>query len=304
MALPLISVIVPIYKVENYLKECVDSILNQLYKNLEIILVDDGSPDSCPEMCDAFALMDERIKVIHKPNGGLSDARNAGLDIAKGAYVAFVDSDDVLHPEFLVLLYKALVNYNADVSFCDFISFSNEYCFNQFETNDLQLFKGYQMLEVLFEDRWIPKNVVVWNKLYKKELFENVRFPKGKIHEDQYIYTDLFACERTVVYLGIPLVGYRSRDGSITSNRFGKFNYECHLEFQQKRYSLFLKNEKFNYLLPFLKKEERMMNFNFFLNSDLKETRLNLLDYLMILIDSKIHWKSKIIFFKKIIGLK
>ena len=102
---PLISIIIPVYKVEQYLKECIDSIINQTYMNLEIVIVDDGSPDNCPLICDQYAALDKRIKVIHKKNGGLSDARNAGLNIITGDYVTFVDSDDVIHPEMINILY-------------------------------------------------------------------------------------------------------------------------------------------------------------------------------------------------------
>ena len=115
---PLISVIVPIYKVEKYLTICVDSLLRQSYGNLEIILVDDGSPDECPAICDQYQNKDNRIKVIHKKNGGLSDARNAGLDIAQGEYVAFVDSDDFIDEDYICKLYDALQQNRASIAVC------------------------------------------------------------------------------------------------------------------------------------------------------------------------------------------
>ena len=117
---PLISVIVPVYKAEKYLDKCVQSIVNQTYKNLEIILVDDGSPDNCPEMCDEWAKKDSRIKVIHKENGGVSSARNAGLDNSFGDYIGFVDSDDFIENDFYECLYDNLVENGADISFCTF----------------------------------------------------------------------------------------------------------------------------------------------------------------------------------------
>ena len=116
----LISVIVPIFKVESYLGKCIDSILSQTYKNIEIILVDDGSPDSCPQICDLYSEKDNRIKVIHKNNGGLSDARNAGLIVSKGEYVCFVDGDDFVETEYVERLYTAIKKCNADLAICGF----------------------------------------------------------------------------------------------------------------------------------------------------------------------------------------
>ena len=115
---PLISVIVPIYKVEKYLETCVMSLIHQTYENLEIILVDDGSPDKCPEICDAYEKTDDRIRVIHKKNGGLSDARNAALEKTTGKYITFVDSDDYVDAEYIEKLYNALIQYNASAAIC------------------------------------------------------------------------------------------------------------------------------------------------------------------------------------------
>ena len=121
----LVSIIVPVYKVEPYIKECLDSILEQTYKDFELILVDDGSPDQCPAICDAYALADDRIRVIHKENGGLSDARNAGIDAAQGEFLTFIDSDDMVAPEFLESLYALLVQYRADIAVCGILYFND-----------------------------------------------------------------------------------------------------------------------------------------------------------------------------------
>ena len=123
---PLISIIVPIYKVEDYLDRCIQSILNQSYKNIEIILVDDGSPDRCGSICDAYALTDSRVKVIHKENGGLSDARNAGLEVVNGSLIGFVDSDDLIHPRMYELMLNALTSTHSDISICYYTAFSSE----------------------------------------------------------------------------------------------------------------------------------------------------------------------------------
>ena len=115
----LITVIIPVYKVEEYLEKCVQAVCRQTYKNLEILLVDDGSPDRCPEMCDAFALQDDRIRVIHKKNGGLSSARNAALDVARGEYIAFVDSDDTVEADMIESLYRGIQKYNCEIAICN-----------------------------------------------------------------------------------------------------------------------------------------------------------------------------------------
>lgn len=123
---PLVSIIIPVYNVEKYIEKCIDSIINQTYKNLEIILVDDGSPDGCPEICDKYALQDSRIKAIHKKNGGLSDARNAGLDIMKGEWVIFIDSDDFVSPYHVENLYYLVKKFNTNIAITSFECFYNE----------------------------------------------------------------------------------------------------------------------------------------------------------------------------------
>ena len=151
----LISVILPIYNVEKYLRKCVDSLLKQTYKNLEIILVDDGSPDNCPLICDELAKIDSRVKVLHKKNGGLSDARNYGLDHCNGNYVVFVDSDDFVNINMIDYLYKAIKNQNADIAICNFRNVYENELIN-YEINepmkDVKLFKDEQIINNLFND--------------------------------------------------------------------------------------------------------------------------------------------------------
>ena len=178
----LISVIVPIYKVEKYLHKCIDSILAQTYTNLEIILVDDGSPDNCGKICDEYAAKDSRIKVIHQPNGGLSAARNAGLDIATGDYIGFVDSDDYIAPDMYEKLYNALVKNDADMAICDYQRFGNELPYDEMSLTT-EVITGLQAMEK--QNTVINCSfVVAWSKLYKSFIFSNVRFPVGKINED------------------------------------------------------------------------------------------------------------------------
>ena len=220
---PLISVIVPIYKVEAYLMRCVKSIQEQTYKNLEIILVDDGSPDNCGSMCDSLAQEDDRICVIHKENGGLSDARNKGLDVAKGEYIAFVDSDDYIAPSFLETLYKHLTNTDSDVALCSYKEVTGEpFSKEQGERGDIFVYDREKLLLNLFDANHEDATffIVAWNKLYKKTLWEQVRFPKGKIHEDEATTYRVFDLCNKGVYVKIPLYGYYTSDSSITRDAF------------------------------------------------------------------------------------
>lgn len=180
----LISVIVPVYKVEAYLDRCVASIVNQTYRNLEIILVDDGSPDSCPRICDQWAKKDERIQVIHKPNGGLSDARNAGMKVMNGDYVAFVDSDDWIESTMYETMVTLLEKNEADICECGYQKSSGE---NDLKTisvnNDIQVFDTIQAMKAVVQEKIYP---VVWNKLYRAQIIEKLWFQTGKCNEDEY----------------------------------------------------------------------------------------------------------------------
>lgn len=217
---PLISVIVPVFNVERYLDKCVQSIIDQSYRNLEIILVDDGSTDHCPEKCDSWRLKDPRIKVVHKENGGLSDARNVGLSKVTGDYISFVDSDDWLHPHFIQYLYQASFSTNADVSCCAvYRRFSGE------EEKSFETLPSVQILsKELAQQMGICRNgidVYVWNKLYTKDVLSGLIFPQGKLHED-ILYT-YQALERAtaIAYLELPLYNYRcNRKDSILKSRF------------------------------------------------------------------------------------
>lgn len=212
---PLISVIVPIYKVEPYLRRCLDSIVNQTYTNLEIILVDDGSPDGCPAICDEYAAKDSRIIVIHKENGGLSDARNAGLDICKGEYISFVDSDDWIADCFIEVLFKSIQDTNAEIGICGYIQTSSSYTTKYNVSNVIKTtLSSIEATTKLWSKERITY-VTVWGKLYNRFLWKNVRFPKGLIHEDEYTsYILLYNAKKTVC-IDIPLYYYYQRLDSI-----------------------------------------------------------------------------------------
>lgn len=176
----LITVIVPVYKVEKYLYSCIDSIVNQTYRNLEIILVEDGSPDACPRLCDEWGAKDHRIMVIHIQNGGASNARNVGLNSSSGNFICFVDSDDILHHGYIESLYKLAKDYNAEIAKCGYMKFSSGIPSRNEEINEEVRVINCQ--EELMANPYLAG--VVWNKLYDRKIFDKIRFPVGKKCED------------------------------------------------------------------------------------------------------------------------
>lgn len=209
----LISIIVPIYNVEQYLDRCVKSIVEQTYTNLEIILVDDGSPDRCPAMCDAWAKRDPRIKVIHKANGGLSDARNAGLEIVAGEYIAFADSDDLIAADYVQQLYEAIQGTGVRMAACDTFSF--------YEEQEIPANSGgtvaYRTAEEALNEltSGVGVRAVAWNKLYHRSLLAGERFPVRRHHEDEFFTYRIIHKAGSVAYVDAQLYFYRQRRGSI-----------------------------------------------------------------------------------------
>lgn len=211
----MLSVIIPIYNVEKYLTKCIESVINQTYKNIEIILVNDGSTDNSKAIIDKYSSIDSRIKVINKKNGGLSDARNVGIELAKGEYITFLDSDDWIELNMYEKLYKYIKQENADIVQCSYQKVYDEEVNNQKNKEEVNIMSGEKSLYNLGE-----KTVVVWNKIYKRELFNDIRFPKGKYHEDEFtIYKVLYKANK-IVDLNLPLVYYRQREDSIMNSKF------------------------------------------------------------------------------------
>ncbi len=214
-----ISIIVPVYNVEGYLENCIDSILNQTFKDFELILVDDGSTDSSGKICDIHGEKDSRIKVIHKTNGGLSSARNAGIDRACGKYIGFVDSDDSIHPQMYEILYNLVKEYKSDISCCNY---KKTYDISSKEHEDLNLNEVREMSNIeaiknLYDKDLGVKLVVAWNKLYNKNLFDSIRYEVGRLHEDEFIaHRILYKCKK-IVYINNELYYYLQREGSIMS---------------------------------------------------------------------------------------
>ncbi len=210
----LISVIIPVYNVETYLCRCVDSVLDQSYRNIEVILVDDGSPDGCPAICDEYARQDDRVRVIHQENAGLSGARNAGIDAAKGAWLAFVDSDDYLAEDFLSRLYEACVSTGSDMSVCRWEYVRGERIPER-GTGEIRVYSGREMLANLYTTDG-AYYVVAWNKLYRKELFADIRYPLGRIHEDEATTYRIYDKVKRAAYVDASLYGYFVTPVSIT----------------------------------------------------------------------------------------
>lgn len=209
---PLITIIVPVYKVEQYLDRCLDSLVNQTYNNLEIILVDDGSPDACSQMCDDWAKKDTRIKVIHKENGGLSDARNAGMKISTGEYIAFVDSDDWIDLKTYSLVMDKMLLVDAQIGAFNIINVDSSDLKPDFSA-EYQILNSEQAIENTIDD--IGVKTVAWNKVYHRSILKNLSFPKGKLHEDEFFTFHALDRAEKIVYLHRQCYYYFQRPTSI-----------------------------------------------------------------------------------------
>ena len=250
MTTPLISVIVPVYRVEEYLERCVKSILSQTYKNLEVILVDDGSPDQCPAICDACAEKDARVKVIHQENKGLSGARNAGIDAASGEYLAFVDSDDYVSPHFIEELYQLLQDTGCAIGQCRFSYMKGDGLVEEGDSA-FCIYRGESLMEQLYgPEEKATCFVVAWNKLYRAELFKEtgIRYPEGRIHEDEATTYRLFHEAKKLAFLDRALYGYYTENGGSITSVFSAKRLQW-LTAHEERIAFFKKNG-YEKLLP------------------------------------------------------
>lgn len=296
----LISVIIPVYKVEKFLDKCIKSVTEQLYTNLEIILVDDGSPDKCPMICDIWAERDKRIKVIHKSNGGLSDARNAGIKIAKGDYISFVDSDEWIAPNMYQIMIDTIQKENADICACGIMVSDSE------GEKPLKLpaiiGNSEKILELIYNDTQYP--VATWNKLYQRKCWENLRFPGGKICEDAFTTYLLVAHAKKIVQINTPLYYYRIRSNSIMTATFNNKRmdeeeaWRCNYEYMKDHYPLIFHKafdfylQKVNVLIHTIPKSEyEIYKVEYeYLRNILKE------NFFYILVKSKMKFKYRIKF--------
>ena len=212
----LVSIIVPVYNVEKWLERCIQSLVDQTYRTLEIILIDDGSTDSSSMICDRWAEKDRRIIVVHKENGGLSSARNLGIDLAHGQYIGFVDSDDWVNSRFIEILHQLMVNYQCDLAECGSCETWGEVHPTSYEAAAEVHTKREAMEAHLKDTRF---TCVIWNKLYKREII-TARFPEGKLHEDLFwTYQIIDQCS-TLVHTAVPLYYHFHRSDSITGNTY------------------------------------------------------------------------------------
>lgn len=216
---PLISVIVPVYKVEKYLGRCIESLINQTYTRLEIILVDDGSTDKCSQLCDEWSGKDARIKSVHKRNGGLSDARNAGMPLAAGEYISFIDSDDYVSNDYFEVMLNTLVSENSDIVECSVVKFYEDNHFEEYH-DDLKAtsYSAVDGLSGLIAEE--PFHQHVWNKMYKADITLGIPFPFGKLNEDEFWTYQIFGRANRVTKINKTMYFYFQRAESIMGEAY------------------------------------------------------------------------------------
>ncbi len=226
----MISIIIPVYNVEKYLRVCLDSVINQSYSDYEVILVDDGSTDSSPSICDEYCSKDSRFQVIHQENMGLASARNTGIRAAKGQYIYFIDSDDCIHPDLLKIMVSAAESYDANLVQVDLSSVPEDFTkYNEYQIPELENWKDYctkyDTIQSLYnldkDDKSRGKDIrltttVVWTKLYRRSAFKDFLFPEGmRMHEDQMVAHRNIVRAGGMVYINLPLYFYRQSNQSL-----------------------------------------------------------------------------------------
>ena len=240
-----VSIIVPVYQVEKYLRQCIDSILAQTFTDFELILVDDGSKDRSGTICDEYAGIDGRVRVIHKENGGLSDARNTGLERAVGKYFMFVDSDDYIASTMVEHLYNSIQSERADIAICNFCHVFDKKEKKDFSTDiKAEVLRGKEIFYYRKNDRSYGFWTVAWNKLYKRETFRNIRFRFGKYHEDEFWANDIYQMDIRVVTIPECLYYYRQRDNSIMGKESIARNLDI-LEALRERILIYLEKQEY-----------------------------------------------------------
>ena len=240
----LISIITPVYNSEKFLKKCIDSILNQTYSNFELILVDDGSADKSPQICDEYARKDSRIVVIHQKNQGQAVARNKALDICNGDYISFIDSDDYVHPQMLEVLMNTMQNSNAEIVVCDYVQgYDTNFNWNDNDiVDDFTLFDGKTFLYNCIIGK-TGKHWVLWDKLYKKKCFDDIRLPEGRIYEDNATVYKLIYMANKVSYSNDVLYYYFTNPESTVNKDFSVKRLD-RLIFIQEMIEFFTENDE------------------------------------------------------------
>lgn len=254
--MPKISIIVPVYNVEEYLSRCIDSILEQTFTDFELILIDDGSTDNSGKICDEYSKKDSKVKVIHKENGGLSSARNFGIDVASGKFLGFVDSDDYIEKDMYELLYEDICKINADIAICGIYDKYENKCHRNKYPMQKCVLGSEQAFKLALEGKTIPVSAV--NKLYKREIFKKKRFPVGKNYEDAFLIPELLINSNKVSYNPLPKYYYVHRENSITTNEFKIKDldiidaYTKNLVFVKSNYPQFESQALFRYIWSYM----------------------------------------------------
>ena len=218
-----VSVIIPVYNVEQYLEKCLDSILNQTYKNIEIILVNDGSIDRSGVICDEYSRKYNNIKVFHKENGGVSSARNLGITVAKGEYITFADPDDFLNKDMYKILYENAKNYNSDITICSVNEIRENVIATEDNTGKINKYSKKDAINGYFNDIYPFNHNYLWNKLFKRAMFDEIKLnEKITYQEDSEVMIKLLNLSENIIYVGIPLYNYDLRLGSLSSGNISK----------------------------------------------------------------------------------
>ena len=243
----MISVIIPVYNVSSFLGECIESVCDQTFMDLEIILVDDGSTDESGMICDIYAKKDARIRVIHQENRGLSGARNTGIMQAKGEYLVFIDSDDRVKLEMIQVLYEAMKQYAAEIVICSYCTIQ-ENAPKRFlpeekkiDTQKVEILSGRECVKKMYSSETVDMTVA-WNKLYKRSMFEKLKYPDKRLHEDEFLTYKIIYPLKKCAYLKVPLYEYRIRNGSIMGNK-NIFRLRDKMDAFEERYLFFEEKE-------------------------------------------------------------
>ena len=222
--MPKLSIIVPIYNVEKYLPRCIESILNQTFREFELILINDCSTDNCKEICEKYKKIDSRIIVVNKKNGGVSSARNFGIDISRGEYIGFVDPDDFIDANMYEILFNTANSYNSDMVICDYYKVS-EYDIKKYEEIQLNnkgiIVENINNIDAIERILTVgEKFIFAWNKIYKRRLFENLRYNEGMIYEDEFLaHRILYRCNKVSI-IEAKIYYYVQRKGSLINSPF------------------------------------------------------------------------------------
>jgi len=229
----LVSVVIPVYNVEKYVARCIESVINQSYCNIEILIINDGSMDNSENICRIYQKQDDRIIYIYQENQGLAGARNTGIRHAHGTYIVFVDSDDYVATDYVKILYDLLKKYNADMSICGHKKTLKDNEIIEKKIYPVYQYSGVELVRRMYEHNLLEINVA-WNKMYRKDMFNNEQFPLGKLHEDFVLNTKLMYYSKKIVYTYEPLYFYYQSPNSITRRVITKRNLDC-LEQIEKR---------------------------------------------------------------------